>query len=171
MSRTSGFDHIPMYVGVVLGLLASATSVTGAQSLDAIPANTRIRIDLPTGDRPRFRRERVQSVTGTLETVRADTLLLVVRPGDVPLRVPRAAARSLYVSRGRPARWRAAIDGALLPALITAALSAAGTSIHRGEGQPSAGQAAASSAAWVGASGALFGAWSPKERWRRITPK
>jgi hypothetical protein len=62
----------------------------------------------------------------------------------------------------------AALDGALLPALITGALSAAGAAIHHKEGDPSPAGMAVSAAAWAGASGALIGAWSPKERWRAL---
>ena len=162
----SRIHHRLASVGVVVSLLVLGSTVAGGQSRDSISANTRLRIDFPTGERSRFGRERSQSVVGVLEAVRADTLLLVVRPGAIPLRIPRAAVRKLYVSGGRPPRWRAALDGALLPALISSALSAAGASIHRKEGDPSPGQMAVSSAAWVAASGALLGAWSPKERWR-----
>jgi len=164
----SRFDHRLASVGIVLGLLASTSAVVRGQSLDSIPANTRVRIDLPGADRSRYHRERPQSIVGMLETVRADTLLLVVRPGAVPLRVPRTAVRALYVSRGRPPRWRAALQEAVFPALITAGLSAAGASINRKEGQPGPAQAAISGAAWVGGSSAVLGAWSPKERWRLI---
>jgi hypothetical protein len=163
------FDHKAASLGVVVSLLALAPTIVRAQSLASLSTGTRIRIDLPTADRSRFHRERMQSVVGTLETARADTLLLVVRSGADPLRIPHAAVRKLYVSGGRPPRWRAALDGALLPALITATLSAAAGSIHRKEGDPSPGQMAVSSAAWAAASGALLGAWSPKERWRPIS--
>ena len=165
----SRFDYKAASFGVVVTLLASVPTIARAQSLASMSADTRIRIDLPTADRSRFHREQMQSVVGTLETARADTLLLVVRRGAVPLRIPRAEVRKLYVSGGRPPRWRAALNGAVLPALITATLSAAGGSIHRKEGNPSPGQMAASSAAWAAASGALLGAWSPKERWRPIS--
>lgn len=156
-------------LATVVGVLTSTPSVVRGQVLDSIPPNARVRIELPAADRARFHRDRAQSVVGTLAAVRADTLLLVVRPGGAPLRLPRAAVRSISISRGRPPRWRAALEGAVLPALITAAISAAGTSIHRKAGQPSPAQAAISSAAWAGGSAALFGAWSPKERWRVIS--
>ena len=165
----SRLDHVVAAGGAVVALLVSMPTIARTQSLDSLSANARIRIDLPTGDRPRFRRERVQSVVGTLEAVRTDTLLLVVRPGAVPLRVPREAIRKLYVSGGRPSRLRAALEGAVVPALVAAAISGASASIHRKESDPTPGQMAASSAAWAAASGAVFGAWSPKERWRPIT--
>ena len=150
---------------VALGLLTAGT--VDAQSLTTIPANARIRVDLPV-DRQRFHRERAQSVVGTLEEVRSDTLLIVVRRGAAALRVPRTSVSRMYVSGGHPPRWRAALDGALLPALITGALSAAGAAIHHKEGDPSPAGMAVSAAAWAGASGALIGAWSPKERWRAL---
>jgi hypothetical protein len=162
------FDRISAHVGVALGLLVSAATVAQGQSLDAISTGTRVRIDFPAAERSRFHRERVQSVIGTLDSVRADTVLLAVRPGAVPLRIPRAAIHSAYTSGGHPPRWRAAMNGAVVPAIVAAGLSAAGASIRRKPGQPTAGQMAASSAAWAGATGALLGAWSPKERWRPI---
>lgn len=161
--------HLRLVCLAAVGVLTSIPSVVRGQSLDSIRPNARVRIELPAAERGRFRRDHPQSVVGTLEAVRADTLLLVVRPGAVPLRLPRAAVQSISISRGRPPRWRAALDEAVFPALITAALSAAGASIHRKAGQPSPAQAAISSAAWVGGSSALFGAWSPKERWHVIS--
>ena len=162
------FSPISAHVGVVLSLLVAAATVAQGQSLDAIPAGTRVRIDLPAAERSRFHREHAQSVIGTVDSVRADTLLLVVRAGAAPLRIPRAAIRSAYASGGHPPRWRAAVNGAVLPAIVSAALSAAGASINRKPGQPTAGQMAVSSAAWAGATGAVLGAWSPKERWHPI---
>ena len=162
------FDIHAIAVSLVVGVLATTATAAAAQSLDSLAPTTRVRVDFPTGERSRFHRDRAQSVIGTLEGVRGDTLLLAVRPGAVPLRVPRATIHRVYVSRGRPPRWRAALEGALLPAVITGALSAAGASIHRKAGDPSPGDMAASSAAWAAASGALLNAWSPKERWRVI---
>jgi hypothetical protein len=156
----------------LVGLFAS-TAVAEAQELSSIPPNARVRIDFPAAERSRFERigighSQTQSVAGRVEAVRADTLLLVVRSGDEPLRIPRAAIRSVYVSGGHPPRWRAALDGALVPALVTAALSAAGATIHRKPGDPTPAEAAVSGALWVGASSALLSAWHPKERWRPI---
>ena len=164
----SRFEQQVALLGLA-ALLVGAPGVVGGQSLDSIAPNARVRIDLPTADRLRFHRERTQSVIGMLETVRADTLLLVVRPGAMPLRIPRAAVRRVYLSGGRPPRWRAALEGALLPALVAGAISGVAANIHRDPGQPSPGQIAASSAAWAAASGAFFGAWSPKERWHLIS--
>jgi hypothetical protein len=159
-------------LGILLYLLATTASVAEGQGIDAIPPQARVRVDFPAADpsrfeRSRFGRPRPQSVVGALEAVRADTLLLVVRSSTEPLRVPRAAIRAMYLSAGRPPRWQAALQGALLPALVGATLSAAGTSIHRKAGDPTPTQAAVSSAMWAGGSGAVLGAWHPPERWRR----
>jgi hypothetical protein len=147
--------------------------VAEGQELYSIPSNARVRVDFTAADRSRFERigigrSQAQSVAGTVAAVRADTLMLVVRAGAEPLRIPRAAISSLYLSEGRPPRWRAALNGAVGPALVAAALAAAATNIHRRPGDPSPSEAAAASALWMGASGALLAAWSPKERWQPI---
>jgi hypothetical protein len=161
------------WVAVLVGLFASTATMAEGQGLDSVPASARVRVEFPAADRSKFDRVRLgrareQSIIGTIEAVRADTLLLLVQPGAASLRIPRAAIRSVYLSGGRPPRWRAALDGALMPALVAAALSAAGASIHRREGDPSPSEMALSSAVWAGASGAVLGAWRPKERWRPV---
>jgi hypothetical protein len=168
--------HLNLYgswIVALVGLFASMATVAEGQGLDSVPANARVRVDFPAADRSRFDhmrlgRVREQSIIGTIQAVRADTLVLLVESGTEPLRVPRSAIRSLYVSGGRPPRWRAALGGAAMPAFVAAALSAAGGSIHRREGDPSLSEMALSSAIWAGASGAVLGAWRPKERWRPV---
>ena len=107
-------------------------------------------------------------MVGTLVETRADTVLLAVRAGTAPVRIPLASTRAVFVTRGRPPRWQAALRGTVVPAIMGAALSAATSSIRRRPGDRPA-QMALSSAAWGAASGAALGAWSPKERWRRLT--
>jgi hypothetical protein len=158
----------PLRLAAALLLVAAPGALRG-QALDAVVPNTRIRVDLPAADRSRFGRGRAQRVVGTLAAVRADTVLLVVRPGADPVRLPRASIRGAYISRGRPPRWQAALRGAIAPAAIGAALSALTTTIHRKDGDPTPAQAAGSSAAWGALSGAVLGAWSPKEHWHRLS--
>jgi hypothetical protein len=97
-----------------------------------------------------------------------DTVLLLVRPELSPLRVPAAAIRELYVSRGRPSRVEAAARNAWLPAVLAGASGGVMASIGRGDDDRGPGRAAlqraASAAIFAGAMGAAF----PKERWRRI---
>ena len=160
------------FLGALLGLFASLT-VAKAQELGSIPTNARVRVDFAAPDRSGLKRigigrSQVQSVAGTVDAVRGDTLLLVVRSGAEPLRIPRAAIHSVYKSGGRPPRWRAAFDGALGPAIVAASLTAAGAAIHRRPGDASPAETAAATALWVGASSALLAAWHPKERWQQI---
>ncbi len=152
----------------IAGLMALPI-VVRAQSITSVTPGVRVRIDLPAADRVRWRRDHAQSVVGTLVAMHGDTVVLSVRDGQPPVRVPIGSIHSAYVTHGRPARWQAALTGAVAPALIAAGLTAASMSIHRGRGDPSIGAAAASSAAWAGASGALVSAWSPKERWKRVS--
>jgi hypothetical protein len=151
-----------------LALSTGVPTVAASQSLAAVPVNARVRVDLPGGERSFLRRERAQSVTGTVETIRGDTLFMAVGSGAALVRIPAGSIRGVFVSKGRPARWRAALEGAVLPALVAGALSAAGSSIRRKDGDPSPGRMAATSAGWAAASGALLSAWSPKERWRAV---
>jgi hypothetical protein len=66
---------------------------------------------------------------------------------------------------------RAALVGAVKPAIVGAALSAIAMSLRgRRDDDPTVGSAALSSAAWGAASGALLSAWAPKERWHRLAP-
>ena len=168
-----GLNLYGSWIAAFVGLFATTATVAEGQGLDSVPTNARVRVDFPAADRSRFDRMRLlrareQSIIGTIQAVRADTVVLVVQAGAEPLRVPRSAIRSVYLSGGRPPRWRAALDGAVMPALVGAALSAVGTSIRRRDGDPSMSEMALSSAVWGGASGAVLGAWRPKERWRPI---
>jgi hypothetical protein len=139
------------------------------QALDSVPAGTRVRADVFTVDTSRVRRIFAQPVAGALVGLRGDTLLLAVREGADPLRIPRSALRDVYVSRGRPGRVASALRRAVVPALAGGAFRGLTASVRRRDGDPSPGRAAlagaASGAAFAGVMGAVF----PKERWRRLT--
>lgn len=155
-------------VGVATILLLGATRLAEAQVPDTISTQSRIRIDFVSPGHSRFGRARTQSVIGTTTDLGRDTLLLTMEPGAEPIRVPRSSIGGAYVSRGRMSRWEAGIRGAVVPALVGAALSAATSSIRRRPGDPTPAHSALSSAAWGGLSGAALGAWSPQERWLPI---
>lgn len=154
-------------VGLLVALFG-ATRLASAQAGDTVTVATRVRIDFTSTGRSRFGRARTQSVIGTTSDLRGDTLLLTVQPGADPIRVPRSSISGAYVSRGRLSRWEAGARGAVMPALVGAALSAAASAIRRRAGDPTPMQSALSSAAWGGLSGAALGAWSPQERWRLL---
>lgn len=154
---------------IALLLLLSSEMRLRAQAPDPGQREVRVRVEFTSAEPPSFWRRGVQSMIGTTVPNTGDTLLLMLRPDAGPIRIPRASIRELYVSQGRRTRWASAVRGAIAPALIGAALSAAATTIHRKVGDPGPGRAALTSAIWGGASGAVLGAWSPEERWRRLT--
>ena len=169
-------------VGIIVGVTPSALRGQSPDAIAPIAPNTRVRVDVltadisaparftPFGPLARFgRRDRAQPVIGTVAAVEGDAVLLTLRPGADPVRLPRTAIREVHVSCGRPPRWRAALKGAVAPALVGAVLSALTASIRREDGDPGPARAAASRAAWGAAWGAARGAWSPKERWRRVS--
>lgn len=154
--------------GLVVALLLGATHLAAAQAGDTLSIPSRIRIDFISRGHSRFGRARTQSVIGMTSDVRRDTLLLSMQPGADPIRVPRSSISGAFLSRGRMSRWEAGLRGAVMPALVGAALSAAISGIRRKAGDPSPMQSAGSSALWGGLSGAALGAWSPQERWLRL---
>lgn len=160
---------LPIVSAALSGLFVSlAPAAISAQVADAVSAQSRIRIDFVSTEHSRFGRVRTQSVIGTTGDLRGDTLVLSVRAGADPIRVPRSAISGAFLSQGRVSRWQAGLRGAIAPALVGAALSAAASSIRRRAGDPTPAQSALSSAAWGGLSGAALGAWSPQERWLPI---
>ena len=140
-----------------------------AQVADSVQREVRVRVEFASTEGSHFWHRGGQSMIGTTVPNGGDTLLLMLHNDAAPIRIPRASIRELYVSQGRTSRWSSAIRGAIAPALIGAALSAATASIRRKAGDPGPGQAALTSAIWGGASGAALGAWSPEERWQRLS--
>lgn len=160
---------IPLVHVLLATMLLLAPVHLRSQVLVSTAAGTRVRVDLPSTERSPFRRERPQSVIGTLAALHGDTLLVVVRADADPLRVPLTSTRAAYASGGRTPRWQAALRGAVVPALTSAALNAISASINRGTDDRTPLQRAAAGAAWGAASGASLGALFPKERWHRLT--
>ena len=154
---------------IALLLLTSNAIPLRAQARDSVQREVRVRVEFASTEHSRFWRRSVQSMIGTTVPSGGDTLLLMLHNDAAPIRIPRASIAELYVSQGRMSRWASAIRGAVAPAVIGAALSAAATSIHRRAGDPGVGQSALTSAIWGGATGAALGAWSPDERWQRLT--
>ena len=151
-------------------LVTGAPGVVRAQSAGALAPASRIRVDVVSADSVRFAwfgRGGTQPLIGTFAGLEGDTLLLVVQPGAAPLRVPQAAIRAVYSSRGYPPRWRSALRSAVVPALAGAAVRGLGAGIRRDDGDPSPARAALSGAVIGAAFAAAKGALLPKERWHR----
>ena len=167
MTRQSQSWFIPR-IGLAAVVLLGATRPAAGQQADTIGMQSRVRIDFVSVGHSRFGSAHRQSVIGTTTDLGRDTLLLTMQPGTDPIRVPRSSISVAYLSQGRMPRWEAGVRGAVIPALVGAALSAAASSIRRRPGDPTPAQSALSSAAWGGLSGAALGAWSPQERWLQI---
>ena len=121
-----------------------------------------------TGERTLLRRPKTQALVGTLVATSGDTILLTVRPGADPLRVPRETVNELYVSRGVPNRFESAVRRAILPTLASAAFTAVALSVRRRENDPAPGRGALSAAASTAALSGAIGLLDPKERWQRV---
>ena len=168
MQTISRLDRARVACCLLLAGVVAVPVQARSQSLDGIALGTRIRVEMPNVERQAPGHDKVQSVAGTLDGVRGDTLSLLVGPGAASLRVSRESIRHLYVSRGRPPRWQSALRGAIAPALLGAAASAVSVGIRGKDDGQRFGRVVASSAAWGAASGAAFSAWSQRERWRRV---
>ena len=152
-----------------LAIVAALAPVAArGQPIDSVPAGARVRADVFTTDTSRVRRIFAQPVAGTLVGVRGDTLLLAVRDGVAPLRIPRSALRDVHVSRGRPGRVSSALRSAVVPALAGGALRGLAASVRRRDGDPGPGQAALAGAAVSAALAGVKGAVFPRERWHRL---
>lgn len=138
--------------------------------------------DLSPGARVRVAEQGTRALVGTVTAVRGDTLLMLAG-GEVHV-LPISPMLSLQVSRGRPPRVASMLEGGaigLLAGAIGGAASLAISSLvipdscdREGDGLLclSAGEWAlvgvAIGAPVGGASGAVVGLISPRERWRRV---
>ena len=152
----------------IVGTLGAHPATARAQSTDSIQAGTRIRIGVHTGERTLLRRPKTQALVGTLVSTSGDTILLTVRPGAAPLRVPRETVNELHVSRGVPSRFESAVRRAILPTLASATFTAVALNVRRRENDPAPGRGALSAAASTAALSGAIGLLSPKERWQRL---
>ena len=108
-----------------------------------------------------------QRVAGTLISASDDTLRLSIRSRGAPIVVPTHEVVRIEISRGRPSRWRTALDGMVAPAIVNGTLSALMMSVKK-HSTVSPMRAALSGAVTGAAVGAALGAWFPAERWRVV---
>jgi hypothetical protein len=149
---------------IVVAAVASVGIVrtAAAQSTHELPVGTRIRVGLPDSLRAYSMVRRGQWIAGTLVRATPDTLVLHVG-GANPFYVARRDVTELSVSEGA-SRVRSAADhgfwGGLFCALATNSVENAQGSVHARD--------VALGAAYGVAVGALFGALSPFEHWRKV---
>lgn len=166
MTRTSS-RAIGRALQVIGVIIASATPLAAQRAGDLEPGS-RIRADVHTTEVSRVRRIHDQPLTGTFAGMAGDTLLLAVRPGLQPIRVPESAIRELYVSQGRRGRVASALRRAWLPALVGGTLGATLAGLRGDRDGESPAQAAARRAASAALLAGVMGAAFPTERWQRL---
>ena len=160
--------------------------LVGAALLTVAPAvQGQSMADLPAGTRVRVAEQAAGRLVGTISGVRRDTLLVLAR-GQVHA-LPISSIRTLQVSRGRPPRGAAALEGGAI-GLLTGAIGGAASLAIPSLVMPDAcdregdGVLCFSTGEWalvgvaIGAplgavSGAVAGLISPRERWRPVTAR
>jgi hypothetical protein len=130
-----------------------------AQGISELPSGVRVRVTIPDSVRQAPFIPRRQIVIGTLARATSDTLWVHVAGPDT-LRLPRSST-AVQVSRG-VSRGRSAIQSGL--AIGVGVLLAAYPRAH----SESARRDALAMAGGGVLAGALIGAWSPYETWRRV---
>ena len=139
-----------------------------AQYPPEVAVGSRVRLVVPDSLRQRPLAPRQQIVFGTIGAIGGDTLYLTVPNTSGTLGVPRSSVRQLSISRGVPSRFESALRHAI-PGAIAGALTFYAE--HRwgdGETFDSDGEAALIVGGIGFGIGAIVGAVSPSERWRRI---
>ena len=150
--------------------VAAARPATSVQPAWPVDSGARVRLTLP-GKLPALLgagRSSRPSLTGEVVALGADTLFLRVHPAAGPAAVPRSAIEAIAVSRGVP-RGRSALLGALVGAAEGTILGYAMYNADiRGPYTRSLGGSMTYWGFTGAASGAIFAAMLPGERWRRL---
>ena len=156
--RHRSWKFLPVALAASIGL----TRPVAAQRAEDPSVGSRVRIGLPDSLRayPLVRRE--QWVTGTLVRTTPDSLVLHVGGGN-PLYVARRNITGLQVSEGS-SRGRSAVTYALLSAMVYASATYL---VDDAEGVVQGRRVAIAAGTGV-ALGALVGALSPFEHWRKV---
>lgn len=153
---------------LALSLVANAAPLL-AQSPEALPPGSRVRLAIADTVRQVPIGRRAQLIYGTVTATTDDTLYLTVPNTSGSLAVPRTSLKALAISKGLPSRSRSiAVSGAQF-ALAGAAEFLALHAIQRDDRAFGSNGRAALVGGGVGlALGVFFGARGPVERWRDI---
>jgi len=147
-------------------LVAHATAI--AQFPAAVQPGARVRVWLPEPSRQMEGPWRRQLLRGTVESIAADTIRLVVPGTSGALAVPRASIKRIDLSLGThrgASMVERAFAGAAAGAISTVIINETwpgGRYYHR------TWRAAGAGAQWGAISGAVVGLVFPHERWRRL---
>ena len=140
------------------------------------PASAQSALPIAVDQRVRVWTSSPTAVIGRVASVNADGFE-VAEDGRAPVRIARAAVKSIEVSRGETSKGAGARKGALWGAIISGAIGAALLPLQReemGEDGASVGKAAAlgawSGGLFGGLIGAGVGAARAGEKWDRVFP-
>jgi hypothetical protein len=150
---------------LALALGVGPNAALSAQWPVAIAPGVRVRARLPEAQYQADGR-RGHRLRGRVTALTSDTLYLAVTDSVGPLAVPRHLIERLDYSRGVPSR---AVSGLTRGLLLGAAFAV--STVLLNEADDGAGRASAGTAALVGggfgfATGAVYGALYPRERWK-----
>lgn len=150
---------------VLLMVVSFAHGAQTAQAQTGLREGVKVRIAVPAAPR----------VTGVVQSVTPDSIILFTEPSGIRFGIARPSVQSMWVSQGRSASagakkgalWGVATFGGL--GILTAIAMASETSL--GEGDP--GMIAAGFAAVAVAEGAIIGAiigaFVKSERWKSVS--
>ena len=153
---------------VWLALLLSSVLVAPlrAQWPPEIIQGVRVQVQLPEVQfQPAARRGHL--LRGRVAALTADTLYLAVTDSVGRLAIPRPLIKRLEYSRGVPSRGSSALVRGLQSGAAMALLLVLWNELDEGSDRTSAGTAALVGGSVGFATGAVFGALRPQERWRR----
>jgi hypothetical protein len=151
----------------ILSLTIAQLPSLAAQWPAQIVPGSRVRVRLPekqyqlAGSRGHLLRGRVTALS-------PDTLYLAVTDSIGPLAIPRGLIDQLALSRGVPSRTQNAIKRGLLSGVSTALLFAGLSELDDSSGRWGTEDAALLGGAVGFATGAIFGALWPQERWKSL---
>lgn len=141
-------------------------STLAAQWPAEIAPGTRVRVKLPERQY-QFDGFRGHLVRGRVTALSPDTLYMAVADSIGPLAVPRSLIDQLALSRGVPSRTESALKRGI-PSAALSALLLWGLAELDGASGWDGGEAALIGAGVGFASGVIFGAIYPRERWKSL---
>lgn len=146
-----------------LGLVTSLS----AQWPPEITAGTRVQVRLPE-KQYQFAGLRGHLLRGRVRALTSDTLYLAVTDSVGPIAIPRSLIEQLKLSRGVPSRGASALKRGLISGAGWALLLGAWAELDDDPGGLDTGEAALLGGGIGLASGAIFGAIWPRERWKKL---
>lgn len=146
-----------------VGLIPSLSAQWPAE----ITAGTRVRVKLPERQY-QFAGPRGQLLRGRVQALTPDTLYLAVTDSVGPIAIPRSLIAQLAFSRGVPSRGESALKRGLVSGAAWALLMALWVELDDDPGGTDTGDAALLGGGVGFATGAIFGAIRPRERWKKL---